>query len=168
MNFEQIKLHLNAYKENDQIIDAAKYLLYSFDLEHENFAGFGIREAIPNLVLLTTEGELGEPQKVIIPPNLFDFDLNLILNVIAHEMLHVRQKGSLNTIQDKNEREFQAYYEMLFHKTFPKIPDASDFHKKIFADKAFEYYRRMRESSDLQQKYASQKIEIEQLINTLS
>jgi hypothetical protein len=47
MDFEQIKLHLKAYKENDQIIDAAKYLLYSFDLEHENFAGFGLREAIP-------------------------------------------------------------------------------------------------------------------------
>jgi hypothetical protein len=150
MDFEQIKLHLKAYKENDQIIDAAKYLLYSFDLEHENFAGFGLREAIPNLVLLTTEGELGEPQKVMIPPNLFDFDLNLILNVVAHEMLHVRQKSSIHTVEDKNEREFQAYYEMLFHKNFPKIPDTSDFHKKIFADKAFEYYKRMGEGSVLQ------------------
>ncbi|WP_426275186.1 hypothetical protein ACN9MN_12080 [Chryseobacterium sp. S-02] len=168
MNFEQIKLHLNAYKENDQVIDAAKYLLYSFDLEHENFAGFGLREAIPNLVLLTTEGELGEPQKVMIPPNLFDFDLNLILNVIAHEMLHVRQKAPEQTVEDKNEREFQAYYEMLFHNNFPKIPDASDFHKKIFADKAFEYYKRMGENSELQQKYAMQKKDIEQLISVLS
>jgi len=168
MNFEQIKLHLNAYKENDQVIDAAKYLLYSFDLEHENFAGFGLREAIPNLVLLTTEGELGEPQKVMIPPNLFDFDLNLILNVIAHEMLHVRQKAPEQTVEDKNEREFQAYYEMLFHKNFPKIPDASDFHKKIFADKAFEYYKRMGENSELQKKYAMQKKDIEQLISVLS
>lgn len=167
MDFDQVRLHLNAYKENNQVIDAAKYLLYSFDLEHENFAGFGLREAIPNLVLLTTEGELGEPQKVMIPPNLFDFDLNLVLNVIAHEMLHVRQKSSINTVEDKNEREFQAYYEMLFHKVFPKIPDASDFHKKIFADKAFEYYRRMGENSELQQKYAAQKKEIEQLISIL-
>lgn len=168
MDFEQVRLHLNAYKENNQVIDAAKYLLYSFDLEHENFAGFGLREAIPNLVLLITEGELGEPQKVMIPPNLFDFDLNLVLNVIAHEMLHVRQKSSINTVEDKNEREFQAYYEMLFHKVFPKIPDASDFHKKIFADKAFEYYRRMGENSELQKKYATQKKEIEQLISVIS
>ncbi|WBV59369.1 hypothetical protein PFY12_09900 [Chryseobacterium camelliae] len=167
MNFEQIKLHLNAYKENDQIIDAAKYLLYSFDMEHENFAGFGFREPSPNLVLLTTEGELGDPQTVIIPSNLFDFDLNLVLNVIAHEMLHVRQKAPGKTIEDKNEREFQAYYEMLFHKNFPKIPDASDFHKKIFGEKAFEYYKRMGEGSDLQQKYATQKVEIEQLISVL-
>lgn len=167
MDFDQVRLHLNAYKENDQVIDAAKYLLYSFDLEHENFAGFGLREAIPNLVLLITEGELGEPQKVMIPPNLFDFDLNLVLNVIAHEMLHVRQKSSINTVEDKNEREFQAYYEMLFHKVFPKIPNASDFHKKIFADKAFEYYRRMGENSELQKKYATQKKEIEQLISIL-
>ncbi|MCA6067035.1 hypothetical protein JI747_007585 [Chryseobacterium sp. RG1] len=167
MDFDQVRLHLNAYKENDQVIDAAKYLLYSFDLEHENFAGFGLRKAIPNLFLLITEGELGEPQKVMIPPNLFDFDLNLVLNVIAHEMLHVRQKSSINTVEDKNEREFQAYYEMLFHKVFPKIPNASDFHKKIFADKAFEYYRRMGENSELQQKYAAQKKEIEQLISIL-
>jgi hypothetical protein len=104
----------------------------------------------------------------MIPPNLFDFDLNLILNVVAHEMLHVRQKSSIHTVEDKNEREFQAYYEMLFHKNFPKIPDASDFHKKIFADKAFEYYKRMGEGSVLQQKYAIQKTEIEQLISVLS
>lgn len=95
MNFEQINLHLNAYKENDQIIDAAKFLLYSFGLEHENFGGFGFREELsPNSLLLTAEGELGGIQKVMIPRNLFDFDLNLVLNMVAHEMLHVRQKSS--------------------------------------------------------------------------
>ncbi len=41
MNLEQVNLHLNAYKESDQILDAAKYLIRNFDLEHENFAGFG-------------------------------------------------------------------------------------------------------------------------------
>jgi hypothetical protein len=169
MNFEQINLHLNAYKENDQIIDAANYLIHSFSLEHENFAGFGFREELSsNSMLLTAEGQLGQPQKVMIPRNLFDFDLNLVLNMVAHEMLHVRQKAPGNFIEDKNEREFQAYSEMLFHKVFPQIPEVSDFHKKFFANKALEYYKRMGEGSDLQKKYAEQKIEVEQLINQLS
>jgi len=169
MNFEQINLHLAAYKENDQIIDAAKFLLYSFDLEHDNFAGFGFRsELSANSLLLTAEGELGKPQMVMIPKNLFDFDLNLVLNVIAHEMLHVRQKAPGQVVEDKNEREFQAYYEMLFHKVFPQIPNLSSFYNKSFGNKALEYYKRMGENSDLQIKYAEQKTEVEQLINSLS
>lgn len=169
MNFEQINLHLEAYKEHDQIIDAANYLIHSFNLEHDNFAGFGFREELSsNSMLLTAEGQLGAPQKVMIPRNLFDFDLNLVLNMVAHEMLHVRQKAPGNFIEDKNEREFQAYSEMLFHKVFPQIPEVSDFHKKFFANKALEYYKRMGEGSDLQKKYAEQKIEVEQLINQLS
>ncbi|MCW3160608.1 hypothetical protein [Chryseobacterium oryctis] len=169
MNFKQINSHLAAYKENDQIIDAAKYLIHSFQLEHENFGGFGFREELsPNSLLLTAEGELGGLQKVMIPKNLFDFDLSLVLNMVAHEMLHVRQKAPGQVIEDKNEREFQAYYEMLFHKVFPQIPDVSDYHRKFFGNKALEYYKRMGEGSELQQKYAEQKIEIEQLINSLA
>jgi hypothetical protein len=42
MNFEQVKLHLKPIKNIDQILDAAKYLIHSFNLEHENFAGFGL------------------------------------------------------------------------------------------------------------------------------
>ncbi|MFC3159890.1 hypothetical protein SAMN05443633_11455 [Chryseobacterium arachidis] len=169
MNFEQINLHLAAYKENNQIIDAAKFLLYSFDLEHDNFAGFGFRpELSADSLLLTAEGELGKPQMVMIPKNLFDFDLKLVLNMVAHEMLHVRQKAPGQVIEDKNEREFQAYYEMLYHKVFPQIPELSDFYKIAFGSKALEYYKRMGENSELQHKYAEQKTEVEQLINSLS
>jgi hypothetical protein len=39
-------------------------------------------------------------------------------------MVHVIQKSSKDCPQDRNEREWQAYYEMLFHKIFPQIPDA--------------------------------------------
>jgi hypothetical protein len=53
---------------------------------------------------------------VKIPRNLFDFDIKLVLNMVAHEMLHVRQKDPNSLVEDKNEREFQAYYEMLFIK----------------------------------------------------
>jgi hypothetical protein len=83
-------------------------------------------------------------------------------------MFHVRQKAPETLVEDKNEREFQAYYEMLFHINFPLIPDVSDFHKKFFAEKALEYYKRMGEDSDLQRKYLEQKIEVENLISSLS
>ena len=165
MNLEQVNLHLQAYKESDQILDAAKYLIRNFDLEHENFAGFGFREELKNDgLLLTAEGEIGEKQIVKIPRNLFDFDIKLVLNMVAHEMLHVRQKDPNSLVEDKNEREFQAYYEMLFHKVFPQIPVLSPFYIKQFGEKALEYYRRMGEGSELQQKYAEQKKEVEDLV----
>lgn len=169
MNLEHITDHLNAYKAHDQIIDAAQFLIRSFGLESENFAGFGFRpELEPNKMLLTTEGELGAKQMVMIPKNLFDFDLNLVANMVAHEMLHVRQKAPHTLVEDKNEREFQAYYEMLFHKIFPNVPEVSDFHKKFFGNKALEYYRRMGENSALQQKYAAEKSQVEDLIKSLA
>ena len=165
MNLENITDHLEAYKQHGQIIDAANFVISSFGLEHDNFAGFGFRpELEPNKMLLTAEGALGERQMVMIPKNLFDFDLNLVVNMLAHEMLHVRQKAPENLIEDKNEREFQAYYEMLFHKVFPNVPEVSDFHKKFFGEKALEYYRRMGENSELQVKYAKEKIEVGDLI----
>ncbi|MBF8457629.1 hypothetical protein IV494_10605 [Kaistella sp. G5-32] len=165
MNLDQIKTNLTTFKANDQIFEAAHFLIETFGLESKNFAGFGFRpELEPNKMLLTTEGELGEKQMVMIPRNLFDFDLNLVANMVAHEMLHVRQKAPESLVEDKNEREFQAYREMLFHKEFPRVPDVSDFHKKFFAEKALEYYKRMGEHSELQNKYAEQKLELENFI----
>ena len=165
MNLEQVNFHIEAYKESDQILDAAHYLIRNFNLEHENFAGFDFRNELKSDgLLLTAEGELGEPQTVKIPRNLFDFNLDLVLNMVAHEMLHVRQKDPNSLVEDKNEREFQAYYEMLFHKIFPQIPVLSPFYIKQFGGKALEYYRRMGENSELQKKYAEQKKEVEDLI----
>ena len=165
MNLEQVNFHIEAYKESDQILDAAHYLIRNFNLDHENFSGFDFRDELKSdSLLLTAEGELGEPQTVKIPRNLFDFDIKLVLNMVAHEMLHVRQKDSNSLIEDKNEREFQAYYEMLFHKVFPQIPVLSPFYIKQFGAKALEYYKRMGENSELQTKYAEQKKEVEDLI----
>ena len=111
MNLEQIKTNLNTYKQNNQIFEATHFLLKSFNLENGNFVGFGFRpELEPNKILLTTEGELGKKQMVMIPRNIFDFDLNLVVNLVAHKMLHARQKSPENLVEDKNEREFQAYY----------------------------------------------------------
>ena len=53
---------------------------------------------------------------------------------------------------------------MLFHNEFPLVPDVSDFHKKFFGKKALEYYKRMGENSDLQEKYSEDKIKVEDLI----
>ena len=165
MNLEQVNLHLQAYKESDQILDAAKYLIRNFDLEHENFAGFGFREELKNDgLLLTAEGEIGEKQIVKMPRNVIYLEIKLVLNMVAHEMLHVRQKDPNSLVEDKNEREFQAYYEMLFHKVFPEIPELSPFYIKQFGEKALEYYRRMGENSELQRNYEEQKKEVEDLI----
>ena len=168
MNFDQIKTHLQAYKEHDQIEDAAHYLLRSVGLEDENFAGIGFREELStNSMLLTAEGALGAPQKIMIPRNLFDFDLSIVLNMLAHEMLHVKQKKPGAVVEDKNEREFQAYYEMLFHEVFPQIPDAPDFNRKQFAQKALDYYNRMEEGSELKEKYSAKKVQVETLLNDI-
>lgn len=168
MHLESITNQLRLFKENNQIFEAAHFLLENFGLESENFAGFGFRpELEPKKMLLTTEGELGEKQMVMIPRNLFDFELNLVANMVAHEMLHVRQKAPENLVEDKNEREFQAYSEMLFHKNFPLVPDVSDFHKKFFGEKALEYYKRMGENSELQEKYAAQKLHLQNFISSL-
>lgn len=68
MNLEHIKDHINAYKEHDQIFDAAHFLIETFGLASENFAGFGFRpELEPNKMLLTTDGAIGEKQMVMIP-----------------------------------------------------------------------------------------------------
>ena len=56
---------------------------------------------------------------------------------------------------------------MCFHEIFPKVPNASKKQRLFFANKALEYYNRMEKDGELQQKYASQKAEIEQLLATL-
>ncbi|WP_300674242.1 hypothetical protein [Soonwooa sp.] len=165
MNYDQLMFNINAYKENNQILDLAKFLVYEFGLDHPNLEGFGFRDELEkNSILLTANGDIGERQMVLIPRNLFDFEFNLVINMIAHEMLHVRQKSPEVMMQDKNEREWLAYNEMLFHTNFPNIPDVSDYHKKFFGEKALEYYKRMGEESDLQIKYAEQK---QRLLNFL-
>ena len=169
MNYEKLQFNLNAYKETGEILDGAKFLIHQFDLNDDNFAGFGLREELEKTsVLLTANGEVGELQHVMIPRNLFDFDLTLVLNLLAHEMLHVRQKSPRMMILDKNEREWQAYYEMLFHNNFPQIPTLSDYYIKFFGEKALVYYKRMGEESELQIKYAEQKLEVEKLLADLN
>ena len=169
LSYENIELTVKTFHKHGLVKEAALWLLKVFELEHPNFAGFEFREAAkPDFILLTAEGIIGKPQKVVLPENIFAFPLNLVLNLIAHEMLHVKQKSPEIAMQDKNEREWQAYYEMLFHKEFPLIPSASIRHQKFFAEKAMVYYNRSeKESTPLRLKYEKQKLEIDKLLKNL-
>ena len=168
MSFEDIEFTIKIFHKNSLTVDAAYFLIKEYGLSHPNLGSIELREtAKPDFILLTTEGAFGKPHRLVIPDNLFEFSLVLVLNLLAHEMLHIKQKALETRVDDKNEREWQAYYEMLFHTNFPLIPEASDFHKKHFATKGLEYYNRMGEESDLQLKYTIQKREVEKLLTSL-
>jgi hypothetical protein len=165
---EEIKLKINTFHQNGQVINAVYWLLKKYNLKNKNLKGFEFREnAKPDFILMTTEGDFGQPQIIRIPENTFEFPLELMLILIVHEMVHVMQKTQKPYVLDKNEREWQAYYEMNFHNLFPQVPEISNFHKKFFANKGLEYYNRMGEDSELQQKYANQKKQVEDLIASL-
>lgn len=164
----EILLKVESFHELGETIDAANYLIDQYKLHHPFLKEFALRErAKPDFILLTTEGKFGEQQVIRIPENCFEFDLVLMLNLLAHEMIHVEQKSHLTLYPDKNEREWQAYYEMIFHKVYPQIPDANSFQKKSFANKGLDYYNRMGENSELQLKYASQKKEVDDFLASL-
>ena len=160
---------MQAYLSKNQMVDAVSFILRSFDLEHPNLASIHIRENISEKsLLLTAEGPLKGKQNVHVPSNLFQFDLKLVINLLAHEMLHVRQRDPVAFVEDKNEREFQAYYEMLFHEIFPRVPDAPKFNQKQFAEKALVYYERMEPGGVLRLKYQQKRDRIIHLLDQLS
>ena len=168
MTLENIKSKIAKYNSNSQTITAAYWLLKKFDFKTKNLKGFLFRDdAKPDFILMTTEGDFGEPQYIRIPKNTFQFPLELMLSLLAHELVHVKQKTEKPYILDKNEREFQAYYEMIFHEIFPQTPDISNFHKTFFINKAFEYFNRMGENSVLQQKYLLQKNKLQTIHDAL-
>jgi hypothetical protein len=168
MPFEEVEFTIKKFHALEMTIAAAEFLIKVYELEHPNFKGFELREnAEPNFILYTTEGVFGEQQVIRLPKNTFEFSLVLNLNLLAHEMLHVKQKAAETSIKDKNEREWQAYSEMLFHNEFPLIPEVTDFHKKFFGKKALEYYERMGENSEMQLKYQEQKKEVDFLLENL-
>ena len=163
--FQDIIQIVNNFHELGQTIQAATFLLNEYELNHPNFSGFELREAAkPDFILMTTEGVFGEKQIIRIPENTFEFPLELMLTLLAHEMVHVGQKQTGFIVKAKNEREWQAYYEMIYHKIYTKIPEVSLLHKQSFAKKALEYYDRMGENSELQYVYQKQKIEVEKLL----
>jgi hypothetical protein len=167
-SYENILQQIQIYHELGETIQAAQFVVAEYGLTHANLKGFELREkAKADYILMTTEGNFGEQQIIRIPENTFEFEFVLMLNLIAHEMIHVGQKAAGNNMPDRNEREWQAYYEMLFHKTYPLVPNAHNHQRKFFASKGLEYYKRMGEGSILQEKYATQKQEVDNLVALL-
>lgn len=166
--FEDIERTIKVFHKHGLTEEAALWLLKIYEIQHPNFLCFEFREpAQPKLILMTTEGVMGKPQIIRIPENTFEFPLDLMLNLLAHEMMHVKQKSSEFALEDRNEREWQAYYEMLFHEEFPLVPKASVYHQKYFAEKAMVYYNRSENEIPLRPKYEAQKEAIENLIKNL-
>ena len=167
--YSEILQTVQTYHELGETIAAANFVIEAYGIKHPNFGEFLLREkAKAKYILMTTEGTFGQPQIIRIPENTFEFEFRLMLNLIAHEMIHVSQKMVGNFIDDRNEREWQAYYEMLFHKTYPQVPDVPKHQQIFFANKALDYYRKMGEESTLQEKYALQKKEVEDFVASLS
>ena len=166
--YSHILQNIQTFHELGETIEAANYVIEEYGIKHSNFKGFELREkAKADYILMTTEGVFGERQIIRIPENTFEFEFVLMLNLIAHEMIHVGQKVAGHFVDDRNEREWQAYYEMLFHKTYPQIPDVPMHQKIFFGNKALDYYKKMGENSILQTKYEKQKIEVENLVDSL-
>jgi hypothetical protein len=167
--YSEILQTIQTYHELGETIAAANFVIEAYGIKHPNFGTFELREkAEAKYILMTTEGTFGFPQVIRIPENTFEFEFTLMLNLIAHEMIHVAQKAPGNFVEDRYEREWQAYYEMLFHKTYPQVPDVPKHQQIFFANKALDYYRKMGEGSSIQEKYAEQKKEVEDFVASLS
>ena len=166
--YSDILQNIQTFHELGETIQAANYVVEQYGIKHSNFKGFELREkANADYILMTTEGIFGELQIIRIPENTFEFEFVLMLNLITHEMIHVAQKVEGQFVEDRNQREWEAYYEMLFHKIHPQIPDVPKHQKIFFGNKALDYYKKMGESSILQTKYQKQKIEVENLVDSL-
>ncbi|WP_395046422.1 hypothetical protein [Flavobacterium sp.] len=165
--YSEILQTTNSYHELGETIQAANFVIEEYGIKHPNFKGFELREkAKAEYILMTTEGTFGLPQIIRIPENTFEFIL--MLNLITHEMVHVNQKATGQFVDDRNEREWQAYYEMLFHKIYPQIPNLPKHQLLFFANKALSYYTKMGKNSDLQIKYALEKQEVDTFVASLS
>lgn len=160
---EDFKNKINYLKSNDLIIDALSEILTFFELNHSAFKGFIFREEInPKGLLLTAEGDESTGITIRVPRNILDFDLTLLSNLLMHEMIHVFQRSGKNQIESREEREWQAYTEMIFHKRFPNVPPLTDFYIKQFGEKALTYYNRM--PDDMKVKYAVEKNELNTIL----
>ena len=147
---------VNNFHELGETIKAAQFLIQEYGLENPNFKGFELREkAKPEFILMTTEGALGEPQIIRIPENTFEYPLELMLNLLTHEMIHVRQKTKENG---------KPIMKCFFIKYFLKFQRLLTFTNVSLQKKALEYFNRMGEGSQLQLKYAAQKLEVDYLL----
>lgn len=162
----EFKERILSLKKNNLVIEALYEIMDQFDLKHSVFTGFDFRDEINTKgLLLTAEGSETTGIKIKVPKNILDFDLALVANLLMHEMYHVYQRSGDNQVEAREEREWQAYHEMIFHEKFPSIPVLADFYVKQFGAKAITYYDKM--SDELKLKYADQKTDVEKVINKI-
>jgi hypothetical protein len=155
----------------NEVKKAVKKMFQLLEIDQDNIE-IGIRppDARPNMLVVTTEGDLSKNAKQIIrvPEKLFTFPFDMVLSLLTHEVHHVRQKTGNNPVTDKNEREFQAYYEGIFQEIFTTAPIAPTWLKKQFATHLYRYYAQMGENSELQAKYKSQKEHVDEFVKQIS
>lgn len=161
------KNKINDLKNKGLIIEALVEILTLFELNHSAFKGFVFRDEVNTKgILLTAEGDKQNGFTIHVPRNILDFDLVLISNLVMHEVIHLYQRSGENQIKEREEREWQAYTEMIFHRMFPKIPVLTDFYQKQFGEKAISYYNRM--SAELKNKYLLEKNNLEELLQIIN
>ena len=159
----EFKERIKYLNKNKLVIEALYEIMDQFDLKHSSFTGFEFRDEInPKGLLLTAEGSDSTGIKIKVPKNILDFDLALVANLLMHEIYHVFQRSGKNQVTIREEREWQAYYEMIFHEKFPNIPVLNNFYIKQFGEKAISYYDRM--SEELKEKYSTQKLKLDNLL----
>ncbi|MFV0215627.1 hypothetical protein OBJ92_01045 [Empedobacter falsenii] len=164
---EKFTERINYLKNNQLIVEALYEILDELNLNHSAFTSFNFREEIePKGLLLTAEGNESTGISIHVPRNILDFDLSLISNLLMHEMIHIYQRSGDNQIELREEREWQAYTEMIFHKRFPNIPTLSNFYIKQFGEKALTYYNRM--PNDMKAKYADEKTDLENILQLIN
>jgi hypothetical protein len=153
--------------EKSGITKAVKLILKRLEIDQDNIAiEFRPPNADPKTLVITTEGDFEQNAKQIIrvPENLFTFPFEMVVALLTHEVHHVRQKSGDEIVMDKNEREFQAYYEGIFQKIFTTAPTAPKWLKKQFATHCLRYFNNMGIGSELQKKYLPQKLQVDDFI----
>ena len=163
---ENFKERINYLNNNKLIVEALYEILDYLKLKHSAFTGFTFRDEIdPKGLLLTAEGDESTGITIRVPRNVLDFDLTLLSNILMHEMYHVHQRSGDNQIETREEREWQAYTEMIFHKKFTQIPILATCYIKQFGEKALTYYAKM--TDELKAKYAEEKADLEKILQTI-
>jgi hypothetical protein len=164
MTFQETFQYYKEQAIETSVLEACTALLKANNLPVEKII-LGIKpNDAPKQLVVVTEGEFGpdKPQTIKIPENIFDFPPEMVLNMLAHEFHHVEQKTALEPIMDKNEREFQAYYEGVFPSRTPQLPPCPIWLKKQLVAQALRYYGMMEAGGPLQAKYLTQKYLLEE------
>lgn len=162
-NHSKIAIQIKKISDKKGVLLATEAMLKKYNLFPHNLElALKPNDAAKQLVV-TTEGDFGKDLKQIvrIPENIYDFPMEMVVNMLAHEMLHIRQKTGDEIVSDKNEREFQAYFEGVFPNHFVDLPESPNWLKKQLATQAIRYFNQMGEGSALQIKYEGQKLQLD-------